>query len=130
MSDVFAKLFEEGERQRQQFQERPTSNLAPNERTVSETVRNEQPNERTVERVPQPERRTVFRSEQANDRSVSTPQRPIERPTVRYSYEFYVDQVEAVRRLRAQRELQGKKVGLSEIAREALDAYLKQVDPK
>lgn len=125
MSNVFAKLFEEGERQQQQLHQP----VEAENRTDEATVRQEQPNDRTDERMTQPNERTLPPTEHPNDRSDSATERTIEeRPTRRYSYDFYADQVEAIRRLRAKRELAGEKTGLSEIVREALDRYLAEED--
>lgn len=50
------------------------------------------------------------------------------RPTARHSFEFYKDQLVALRRIRAKRELAtGESVGLSQIVRELMDAYLQEL---
>ena len=103
-----------------QLQNSPSAD--PN-RTVASAERNQQPNNRTVsqsERLHQPNDRTVASTERSGAR----------RSTIRYSFEFYVDQIEAIRRVRAQRELEGKKVGLSDIVRESMDQFLQNTDPK
>jgi len=89
-----------------QLQNSPSTD--PN-RTVASAERNQQPNKRTV---------------------ASTERTGARRSTIRYSFEFYVDQIEAIRRVRAQRELEGKKVGLSDIVRESIDQFLQNTDSK
>ncbi len=77
------------------------------------------PNDRTVDATERPNGRTVYSSERPNDRTVSS-----ERKTVRHSFEFYADQIQAIRKLRAQKELAGEPVSLSEMVRDAVDRYL------
>ena len=49
------------------------------------------------------------------------------RVIVRYSFQFYADQIDAIKRLRAQLELDGQPYNLSELAREAFSAYLERM---
>lgn len=79
-------------------------------RSESETA---QPSERKSER-------TENRSE------IRTNTLPIRRRTKRYSFEFYDDQIIQLKRLKRLAEDQGENVTLSDIAREALDLYLKR----
>ncbi|MCI0648011.1 MAG: hypothetical protein L0332_30820 [Chloroflexi bacterium] len=100
-------------------------------------------NERTVERA---NARTAVHAngrtgERANERTdeqvnVRTKERPFtrtgehpskQRKTVRYSFQFYADQVAELKRLRAQLELNGEDKDLSQLAREAFDAYLTEI---
>ena len=83
--------------------------------------------------------RTVSPSERTNGRTVATSERPNERtdtkvaqgrPTRRYSYEFYSDQVDAIRKLWAQKQFNGEKVGQSDLARAAFDLYLQTQSSK
>lgn len=85
---------------------------------------NDSPNDRTVERMGTPNGRTGASTERPNDRTVERGAKA--RKTERYSYEFYADQVEAIRKIRARRELAGETVTLSDIVREAVDAYLQE----
>lgn len=63
--------------------------------------------------------RSEFRSEK---RTVAL---PVKRRTTRYSFEFYDDQILALKRLKYEAEMAGTKVNLSDFAREAFDLYLK-----
>src|SRR5262245_32652046 len=57
--------------------------------------------------------------------SVSPNARASERRVIaRFSYELYVDQAEALRRLSLEAQLQGEKGSMSEMVREAIDDYL------
>ncbi len=50
-----------------------------------------------------------------------------ERPIKRHSYEFYVDQVESLNKMRLSIEVEtGKRVALSALVRDALDNYLNE----
>jgi hypothetical protein len=63
--------------------------------------------------------RTVFRTEK---RTVDL---PTKRRTKRYSFEFYEDQITKLKTLKYQSEMAGENLKLSDMAREALDQYLK-----
>ncbi len=84
-----------------------------------EVFSREAPPERKSERT---EDRTDFRSE---NRTVDLPPIPERRNTRRYSFEFYDDQILKLKHLKYQAEIAGKRVNLSDFAREALDQYLK-----
>lgn len=52
---------------------------------------------------------------------------PSERETTRHSFEFYVDQVTKIRRIKALKELdEDRTISLSEIVRDALDEYIER----
>lgn len=78
----------------------------------------EQVNKRTEERM------NVRTRELANGRTSERPK--AKRRIIRHSFQFYADQIDELRKIRAQLELQGTKRELSEMAREAFSAYLKQ----
>jgi hypothetical protein len=63
--------------------------------------------------------RTLFRTE---NRTVAL---PLKRRTKRYSFEFYEDQIVKLKHLKYQSEMAGENLKLSDMAREALDLYLK-----
>lgn len=50
---------------------------------------------------------------------------PIKRRTKRYSFEFYDDQIQKIRQIKIQTEMNGETIAMSEIVRQALDQYLK-----
>lgn len=69
-------------------------------------------------------------SERTENRSENrTPTLPTKRRTTRYSFEFYEDQIRALKRLKYEAEMSGTKVNLSDFAREALDFYLRDKTP-
>ncbi len=82
----------------------------PNERA------GERPNTRTSERT---NKRTP---ERANGRT--TPEKSPQRPITRHSFQFYKDQITQLKRLRAQKELQGTDCHLSDLVRQAIDEFL------
>jgi len=49
---------------------------------------------------------------------------PIKRRTKRYSFEFYDDQIQQIRLMKIQTEMNGETIAMSEIVRQALDQYL------
>ena len=49
---------------------------------------------------------------------------PYKRMTKRYSFEFFEDQLQAIRKLKLQAEMNGKSLNQSAIVRQALDEYL------
>ncbi len=51
---------------------------------------------------------------------------PVKRQTKRYSFEFYVDQLTSLKRLKNHVEEKGENISLSDIVRQALDYYLKE----
>jgi hypothetical protein len=48
---------------------------------------------------------------------------------IRHPFEFFEDQVEELRQLSLQAQLRGEKTSMSEMAREAVDTYLKATKP-
>lgn len=50
---------------------------------------------------------------------------PPKRTVTRYSFDFYADQILKIKRIKFEAEQAGQKVTLSDIARLALDEYLK-----
>jgi hypothetical protein len=95
--------------------------LPPRRSTAS--AHSDHPTDRTAEAVERTNEGTVAAVEQPNGR---TDEQIAERRTQRYSFEFYTDQIEAIRKLRARRELQGERLSLSDIVRAAIDRYLQQ----
>jgi len=93
----------------------PSPTLSPNDRTVASSERLQQPNDRTVKTTERPNDRTEKRKNERPEQG---------RRTRRYSYEFFEDQIQAIRRFKAQRELDGERVGYSDIVREAIDLYI------
>lgn len=75
--------------------------------------------EKTVRFSERKSERTEIRSEK---RSVVLPVRRLSR---RYSFEFYDDQITRLKGLKHEAEMRGEKVSLSDMARQALDEYLK-----
>jgi hypothetical protein len=69
--------------------------------------------------------RTEFRTENRSEQ-LAPPPIPRKRRTTRYSFEFYEDQIVKLKELKYRAEMNGDKVTLSDIAREALDTYLKE----
>lgn len=73
-------------------------------------------------------------SERPNERTVArTNARPEEqypplshRRTKRYSFEFYDDQLVALKKLRFEAEMRGENIPMSEMVRQAVDDYLKR----
>ena len=87
-------------------------------------------NERTDGRSPMDtDEHTLVRS---GERTVgrTEPKKSNKRKTIRYSFQFYEDQIEAIQRLHAQTLLEGERKDLSAFAREALDAYLDQLEER
>ena len=50
--------------------------------------------------------------------------RPVRRTSTRYAFEFYQDQIEALRSLSLEQKLQGRNGSMSEMVREAIDTYI------
>ncbi len=97
----------------------PTNEVGPNQNRHEEKHFNEPTTERNSERT---EFRTEYRSENAPALF------PRKRRTTRYSFEFYEDQILTLKEVKHRAEMSGEKVTLSDIAREALDQYLKDKD--
>lgn len=113
-----------------------------------ETERPEPANTRTAERVNErtpedangrtPERTNERTDEQANTRTDERPNertgerpnaptktpKPAKRDIIRHSFQFYEDQLTQLKRLRAQKELQGEPCHLSDLVRQAIDDFL------
>src|SRR6266566_4617217 len=63
--------------------------------------------------------------------SVRPPVRtPVRRQLTRYAFEFYQDQVEELRRISLEEKINGGKVSMSEMVREAIDVYLTRKSKK
>ena len=71
--------------------------------------------------------RTEIRSEhRSSAESPQSTELPYKRATKRYSFEFYIDQVETIRKMRLQAQIEGKNLNQSDIVRQALDEYLQK----
>jgi hypothetical protein len=57
-----------------------------------------------------------------------TPVLPLKRLSRRYSFEFYDDQIISLKKLKHEAEMEGKKVSLSDMVREALDRFLSETE--
>ena len=75
------------------------------------------------QRPTQTERKTVRKSDRSEKRTVML---PVRRSTKRYSFEFYEDQIARLRKIKTEAGLRGENIFLSEIVRQALDAYFHQ----
>ncbi|MCB2160509.1 hypothetical protein KQH40_00315 [bacterium] len=75
------------------------------------------------------EERTDIRTEQRPENRTEnrTVTLPIKRRTKRYSFEFYEDQIDELKKIKIEAELDAKSITMSEIVREALDQYLATV---
>ncbi len=72
------------------------------------------------------ERKSVRKTERSEFRSENrTANLPLKRRTKRYSFEFYTDQIEQLKQLKVKAEMDGESLSLSEMARAAMDEYLK-----
>jgi hypothetical protein len=71
------------------------------------------------------ERHSVRNNERSEKRSLKF---PVKRGTKRYSFEFYLDQIATLKRMRAKAEIAGESINLSEVIRTALDEYLEKID--
>ncbi len=58
---------------------------------------------------------------QSSPRHTPEPKRPIK---TRQAFDIYVDQVESLKKLSIEQQLQGEKGSMSAMVRDALDAYL------
>jgi len=75
-----------------------------------------------------PTGRTVVRTDgRMTDR---TPGRSARRTILRHSFEVYNDQIELLRRVSLEAKLAGDELSMSEMVREALDAYLTRKHPE
>lgn len=91
----------------------PTQPVNPPQKQEQETERS---NARTVEQVN--ESTPVQSNERTNGRSKEV------RQTKRQSYEFYADQIEAIKFIAREEEDRGGRDNKSKIVREAIDEYL------
>ena len=109
------------------FANRPeTKSPEPTETANTRTA--ERVNERTLDDLNgrTPERPNERTGERPNATKTTT--QPTQRPIVRHSFQFYRDQLTQLKRLRAQKELQGEPCHLSDLVRQALDDFLKQAN--
>jgi hypothetical protein len=83
----------------------------------------EQLDERNSERKIE---RTEFRTENRSEKTTSL--FPRKRRSTRYSFEFYEDQILKLKAMKHEAEMNGEKVTLSDLAREALDQFLDHKD--
>lgn len=96
----------------------PSNKPAPSERETTSPTEMPMPRET--------ERKSVRKYERTEVRTENrTASLPIKRSTKRYSFEFYADQITTLKQLKRQAEDRGENLTLSDIAREALDDYLK-----
>jgi hypothetical protein len=96
-----------------------------------------------IEKPQRPSPQAPLSSEQGNPKDESSPQSLSDRPTarpqdeptgrpdnkrilVRRGFEWYEDQLNALKRLSIQEQLEGKQGSMSAMVREALDDYLKK----
>jgi hypothetical protein len=79
--------------------------------------------------TPAAEERSIERSSvrSENRTEMRTAELPVRRPARRYSFEFYDDQIVEMKRLKHEAEMRGERVSLSDIARQAIDAYLERI---
>lgn len=83
-----------------------------------------------------PERHTAVvysneKTERKTERTENrTPPLPDKRRTKRYSYEFFEDQIMAVKRLKYEADMAGERVSQSDFVRDALDRYLEHLKNK
>lgn len=80
-------------------------------------------NRKTVRKTERLEDRTENRSEMRSENRTAT--LPLKRRTKRYSFEFFDDQIVTLKQLKIKAEMDGESLSLSEMARAALDEYLK-----
>ena len=67
------------------------------------------------------ENRTDARTEDRSD--TRSRNFPVKRITKRYSFEFYEDQISKLKQIKYKVEMEGNRIAMSEIVREALDDY-------
>ena len=67
------------------------------------------------------ENRSEIRTEERAENR--TYQLPIKRATKRYSFEFFNDQVNRIKKIKLNTEMAGERISMSEIVRQALDEY-------
>jgi hypothetical protein len=114
MTGTYSKLF---------TQQSPPQKIDPDPAPISQPIE-----------VPAPNR-TELRSEKRSETQVDiqpenrSTSLPIKRKTKRYSFEFYDDQIFKLKQLKRDAEDNGEYLTLSDMAREALDFYLKSKNP-
>jgi hypothetical protein len=79
---------------------------------------------------PAPHEASALETERTEDRTEKrsenrTGRLPLRRKTKRYSFEFFDDQIFLLKQLKREAEDRGEQLTMSDIAREALDRYLK-----
>ena len=110
----------------------------PSKRISKKTSGGERTNVRTSERTNARtrERTNARTSERANERTDeranarTDTQKNEKRIIKRHSYQFYVDQVEDIKSLWISYQARGMDIELSDLAREAFDAYLTRIKEK
>ncbi|MCB9437319.1 MAG: hypothetical protein H6673_10065 [Anaerolineales bacterium] len=73
-----------------------------------------------------PARKSEPTEVRTENRSEKRPVLPTRRLARRYSFEFYDDQIQTLKRLKFEAESQGQRLTLSDLVREALDQYLQR----
>ena len=91
----------------------PTPTAQPPQQTSTST-NTKQANGRTSERT----------NERTDERANGRTDQKKPAKTIRYSFQFHPEQIEALKHLRLEMELAGERVDLSQLARDAFDAYL------
>lgn len=81
---------------------------------------------RKPRRTSQPSPETNPQPDRPPDRSIPRPpeRTPVRRTLGRVAFEFYMDQVEALRRMSLEQKMHGEKGSMSEMVRDAIDQYL------
>lgn len=106
------------------MQSKPTTPLKSNLKGSDSAQLNKPENTPEEETKKQPsERFSVRKTEQSDPFLASF---PYKRRTKRYSFEFYDDQILAIKRLVYEANLSGENISQSDIVRAALDEYLKE----
>ncbi len=130
MSSIFSKLLEESGKQQQQLDSLSTKDNIPiyvQKQSVNANETSANPiNRRSDEPTLRP---TVVPTVIPNDYPTKKPSddATIRRSVERVAFDLYQEQAQAIRRLRAERELEsGHRVSLSDIAREAFELFLKR----
>jgi hypothetical protein len=126
MGNIFTQLLEEDTRQKEQLQaSQPTFTKSQEVFPVQEVTPVEPERRNDIPTKRRSDGATLRHSDETTNRHSDIPTK--RRITERTAFDLYQDQVQAIRRLRAERELSGeKKISLSDIAREAFALYLQQ----
>lgn len=85
---------------------------------TNQTAENDKENNRTENRS---EIRTDMRTEERPENR--TYELPFKRSTKRYSFEFFDDQIDRIKKIKLNAEMAGKRISMSEIVRQAMDLY-------